>query len=119
MTRITRRRFLQYGVATGTALALPWSAHAAKGGSLAKYVQPLPVPGNGIVVATASGPNAYSFTQKQTARQLHPDLPATPFWAYDDGSGLAGQAGSFGMAVVARSGVPLNVSYTHALPATY
>jgi spore coat protein A len=119
MTRITRRRFLQYGLGAGTALALPWPASAAKGGSLAKYVQPLPVPGDGIVVATPSGPNAYSFTQREISRQLHPDLPATPFWAYDDGSGLGGQAGSFGMAVVAQSGVPLDVSYTHNLPATY
>jgi hypothetical protein len=118
MTRITRREFLQYGL-VGAAFALPWPAQAAKGGSLAKYVQPLPVPGSGIVIATPSGPNAYSFTQRQISRELHPELPATPFWAYDDGSGLGGQAGSFGMAVVAQSGTPLAVSYTHALPATY
>ncbi len=46
-----------------------------------------------------------------------PTLPPTPLWAYDDGSGLAGQAGSFGMAVVAQSGTPLTCSYTHPLPA--
>jgi spore coat protein A len=50
---------------------------------------------------------------------LHPELPPTPIWAYDDGSGLAGQAGSFGMAVVAQSGTPLQVSFTHNLPTTY
>ena len=50
---------------------------------------------------------------------MHPDLPPTPFWAYDDGSGLAGQAGSFGMAVVAQTGTPLTLNFTHALPATY
>ena len=70
---------------------------------LTKYIQPLPVPGAGIVVATPSGLNEYTFTQREIARQLHPNLPATPFWAYDDGSGLGGQAGSFGMAVVAQS----------------
>jgi hypothetical protein len=53
------------------------------------------------------------------ARQLHPNLPLTPFWAYDDGSELAGQAGSFGIAVVAQTGTPLTVSYTNRLPATY
>src|SRR6266536_1178206 len=119
MKRITRRRFLQYGLGVGGALALPWPARAAKGGKLAKYVQPLPVPGAGIVVATPSAPNTYSFTQREISRQLHPDLPPTPLWAYDDGSGLAGQAGSFGMALVAQSGTPLDVSFTHDLPPTY
>jgi spore coat protein A len=124
MRSMTRRRFLQYGLGAGTALLLPWGAQipavkASQGGKLAKYVEPLPVPGAGIVVATPSGPNAYSFNQTQIARQLHPDLPPTPLWAYDDGSGLGGQAGSFGMAVVAHSGTPLTVNYTHDLPETY
>jgi spore coat protein A, manganese oxidase len=124
MRHITRRRFLGYGLGAGAALALPWAmrtpiAEAAKDGRLRRYVEPVPLPGAGIVVATPSGINAYSFTQTQISRQLHPDLPPTPIWAYDDGSGLAGQAGSFGMAVVAESGTPLTVSYTHGLPATY
>ncbi|MGC2354104.1 MAG: multicopper oxidase domain-containing protein, partial [Candidatus Udaeobacter sp.] len=63
--------------------------------------------------------NQYAFTQREIARQLHPQLPPTPFWAYDDGSGLGGQAGSFGMAVVAQSGTPLDISYTSALPEFY
>jgi spore coat protein A, manganese oxidase len=119
MRRFTRRRFLQCSMGVGGVLALPGSAHAAKRGKLTKYVQPLPLPGAGIVVAAPSGINTYSFTQKEISRQLHPDLPATPLWAYDDGSGLAGQSGSFGMAVVAQSGAALRVSYTHALPETY
>ena len=119
MRGITRRRFLQYGLGVGGMLALPWNVRAAKGGKLAKYVQPLPLPGAGIVVATPSALNTYSFTQREISRQLHPDLQPTPFWAYDDGSGLAGQAGSFGMAVVAQSGTPLTVNFTHALPAKY
>jgi spore coat protein A len=86
---------------------------------LEKFIQQVPLPGNGIVVARQSGPNAYSFTQKEISRQLHPNLPATPLWAYDDGSGLAGQAGSFGMAVVAQSGTPVTMSFTNRLPATY
>ena len=124
MKRITRRRFLRHGLTVGGVLALPWAAHipaarAAPGGKLTKYIQPVPLPGAGIVVATPSGTHAYSFTQRQISRQLHPELPPTPIWAYDDGSGLVGQAGSFGMAVVAQSGTPLTVTYTHALPATY
>ena len=121
MMGMTRRRFLRYGVGAGAALALPWAARtplatAAPGGKLTKYLEPVPLPGAGIVVATPSGTNQYSFTQTEIARQLHPQLPPTPLWAYDDGSGLDGQAGSFGMAVVAQSGTPLDVEL-HARPA--
>jgi len=124
MRAMTRRRFLQYGLGAGTALLVPWGpripvATAARGGSLAKYVQPVPLPGAGIVVASQSGLNRYSFKQTEIARQLHPSLAPTPLWAYDDGSGLGGQAGSFGMAVVAHSGTPLTVDYTNDLPRTY
>ena len=124
MPRITRRRFLQYGLGAGASLVAPLAGrlprgYAAKGGKLTKYLEPLPVPGAGIVVATPSGPDRYSFTQTEISRQLHPELPPTPLWAYDDGSGLTGQFGSFGMAVIAQSGTPLRVSYTHDLPATY
>lgn len=124
MTLISRRRFLQYGMGTGAALFLPWVARpgvafAAARLGLEKFIQPVPLPGAGIVVATPSGANQYSFVQRQISRQLHPQLPPTPLWAYDDGSGLAGQAGSFGMAVVAQSGTPLQVTYTNNLPETY
>jgi spore coat protein A len=123
MSEITRRRFLQYGLGAGAALTAPWAlsraASAAVGGKLTKYMTPLPVPGSGIVVATPSGVNAYAFTLKEINRQLHPQLPATPVWGYDDGSGLAGQTGSFGMAIAARRGTALDISYTHSLPATY
>ena len=66
-----------------------------------------------------SGANRYSFTQTEIARQLHPDLRPTRLWAYDDGSGLGGRSGSFGLAVVAQSGTPLDVDFKHDLPATY
>jgi len=119
---ITRRRFLQYSVGAGAALAWPAAGFAApvsRGVRLTKYLEPLPLPGAGIVVASPSGANEYSFTQREIARTLHPHLPPTPLWAYDDGSGLDAQAGSFGMAVVAQSGTPLDISFTHDLPATY
>src|SRR5512132_3858928 len=124
MQPITRRRFLQYGIGVGGALGVPWGmripdAYAAPAGKLAKYLEAVPLPGAGIVVATRSGVDRYSFTQTQITRQLHPDLPPTPLWAYDDGSGLAGQAGSFGMVVVAQSGEPLHLSFKHDLPSTY
>jgi spore coat protein A len=123
MEWMTRRRFLRYGAAAGAALAVPWTripaARAARGVQLRKYVQPLPLPGAGIVVATPDGVDEFSFVQREITRRLHPDLPPTPLWAYDDGSGLAGQAGSFGMAVVGQSGTPLRVNFTHRLPETY
>ena len=124
MTMMTRRRILQFGVGAGAALALPWAvrlgrAAPAKGPKLTKYLEPVPLPGAGIVVASPAGMNQYAFTQTEIARQLHPELPPTPVWAYDDGSGLSGQAGSFGMAVVAQSGIPIEASFTHNLPTTY
>jgi spore coat protein A, manganese oxidase len=123
---ITRRSFLKYGVGASAALSLPWTVRRAFAAMparslLTKYIQPLPVPGAGIVVASQipMNSNHYAFTQKQITRQLHPNLPPTPFFAYDDGSGLAGQAGSFGMAVVAHSGTPITMDFTNGLDPTY
>jgi spore coat protein A, manganese oxidase len=118
---VTRRHLLRNVAGASAGLALPWgartpSANAAAGPNLKKYVQKVPLPGAGIVVATGS---SLAFRQVEIERQLHPDLPSTPLWAYDDGSGLGGQAGSFGMAVIAQSGTPTQVSFTHALPSTY
>src|SRR5512141_2008473 len=114
MMKMTRRNFLKYSAGASASLALPWTvqrAFAARPARsmLTKYIQPLPLPGAGIVVASPSGTNQYAFRQREIARQLHPNLPPTPFWAYDDGSGLAGQAGSFGMAIVAQRDTPLDV----------
>jgi D-isomer specific 2-hydroxyacid dehydrogenase, NAD binding domain len=55
-----------------------------------------------IVVATPTpaGTNTYSFTQTQISRRLHPQLPPTPLWAYDDGLEVARLAKSFGMRTV-------------------
>jgi spore coat protein A, manganese oxidase len=124
MAGMSRRHFIVYGLGTGAALALPGmtgtqTASAVLSPKLRKYVQPLPVPGQGIEIASPVGGNRYAFTQRQIRRQLHPQLPPTPIWAYDDGSGLQGQAGSFGMAVVAHSGVPVRASFTSELPVRY
>jgi spore coat protein A, manganese oxidase len=120
----SRRQFLERAVATGSALALPAvmpgrAVGFARAGPLARYVERLPVPGDGIVVARAVEPDRYAFTLRQIHRRLHPDLPPTPLWAYDDGSGLGGQAGSFGMAIAAETGTPLRVGYTNRLPRLY
>jgi spore coat protein A len=86
---------------------------------LRPFLEPLPVLGHGLVVAAPVAPDRYSFTLREIRRQLHPDLPPTPVWSYDDGSGLAGQAGSYGMLIVAATGTPVRVSFTHRLPETY
>jgi spore coat protein A len=123
MGHVTRRRFLQYGAGAGAALAVPWvvgpgAAFARSGPQLEKFVQPLPVPGNGLVALT--GATQYSFTQVPIQRKLHPQLPPTPLWAYDPGFGLLdGQAGSFGIVVVAQKDTPIDVSYTNGLPLSY
>ncbi len=127
MTTINRRHFLQYTMGAGAVLTasgivrpgLAAVAGPTPGAGLRKYIQPLPVPGNGIVVAKPSGPGSYTFQQIQIARRLHPQLPRTPLWAYDDGSGLTGQAGSFGMAVIAHTGTPVEATFTNELPASY
>ena len=129
MTGTSRRSFLQYGLAAGAALSVsaarPGTAAAGtarvsgRAVSLRPFAEPLPVPGAGIVVASPAGPDRYHFTLRQISRRLHPQLPKTRIWAYDDGSGLGGQAGSFGMAIAAQTGTPVRVSYTHRLPARY
>ena len=76
MTDPTRRRFLQYGMATSAALALPRTVGrrlaATLPGGLTKFREPLPVPGAGIVVATPNGTNQYSFTLREIAPEAAP-----------------------------------------------
>ena len=66
--RITRRHLLRNAAGASAGLALPWAARApsanAAGTQLKKYVQKVPLPGAGIVVATPSGKNQYAFTQR-------------------------------------------------------
>ena len=132
MTDTSRRNFLQYSLAAGAALGITavgaGTAEAAARANampalaattLKRYLEPLPVPGAGLVVAAPTTPNHYKFSLKMISRKLHPALPATPVFAYDDGSGLTGQAGSFGMVIVAQTGKPVHVRYTNHLPSVY
>jgi spore coat protein A, manganese oxidase len=107
------------GRSAGTALGRTPRV-GASGGKLVKYLEPLPVPGDGIVVATPTGSSGgatqYAFVQREITRQLHPQLPPTTFWAYDDGSGLAGQDGSFGLVLAAERGRPVEATFENRLP---
>src|SRR5690349_10033844 len=108
MERMSRKRLFVYGLAGGSALVLPARqprvALARAPRRLRRFVEPLPVPGEGIVVARPAADDSYALTLREITRQLHPDLPATPIWAYDDGTGLHGQSGSFGIVIPAEHG---------------
>jgi spore coat protein A len=119
MASISRRRFIQSSLIAVPWVGGAWPATASIAARHAKYVQPLPRPGAGIAIATPSAANSYAFTLREIHRQLHPQLPPTPIWAYDDGTGLGAQAGSFGLVVSARSGTPISMTFRHARPATY
>lgn len=104
---MTRKRSLQYGAAGGVALYLPRTrrtsaAAAATGLELTKYLEPLPLPGNGIVVASAtpSGSNHYSFTRPRSAGNCTRSFPSTPLWAYDDCSGLGVKGANINVAAL-------------------
>jgi spore coat protein A, manganese oxidase len=125
---LTRRQFIQRGAAgaggvvlgnallqAGTAIAAPSVAS-----KLTPFVQQLPLPGAGIAVAQQSALNRYAFAQTLSAAKLHPQLKPTQFFAYDDGHGsLSKQAGSFGLAVVARKGTALDMTFTNNLGSSY
>jgi spore coat protein A, manganese oxidase len=121
MKGVTRRRVLQHAVGASAAIALPWGRQSANASpSLRKYVQPVPLPGAGIVGLDGTGGGPIAFTQTQIERKLHPDLPPTPIWAYDPGgSGIPNEAGSFNVAVVAKVGTALTLTFTNNLPGTY
>lgn len=92
----SRRDFLRYGLA-GTTLSVaaarsgtPGASQAATGAAaghgrgvrLRPFLEPLPVPGDGIVVATPAAPGAYHFTLPRRHRPdpfaTGPMLPPTP-----------------------------------------
>ena len=125
MKPIPRRRFLQYGLGAGSRArgavddATSGRERSEGRGTLSEVRGAGTAPGRGDRRGHPERTQPILVHATEITRQLHPDLPPTPLWAYDDGSGLGGQAGSFGMAVVAQSGTPLTVDYTHALPETY
>jgi hypothetical protein len=112
----TRAQVIRDGLVGAAGIAFAggssWLASVSEtGASLCPFVERLSTPGDGIVVARPTSAGRYALTLRSISRRLHPSLSKTPLWAYDDGSGLAGQAGSFGMVIPAETGSPLRVSH--------
>lgn len=100
--------------ASATAL---WAARPVAEGqlhpwSLAKYVDPLPVPG----VMPQSGANYYEVGMWQIMHQFHSQLPYVSVWGY----GLTQATASYpGATFEAVRGVPIQVKWTNNLPYTH
>lgn len=109
---LTRRQFFNFAAVAGTSLSVPWqvgldpvfSREALHAGSLAKFVDALPIPD------VLQGPSIH-LAMSQFRQKLHRDLPETTVWGYN---------GSYpGPTIEAVSGVPLDVTWTNDLPGNH
>jgi spore coat protein A len=99
-----RRSFLKAGLAGG-ALGLLGSKRSAFGqsGSLAHYVDPLPIP-----PVIHPGPGVTPISMQQFRQKLHRDLPPTTLWGYN---------GIYpGPTFEVQTGHPVNVLWSSNLP---
>ena len=107
---LTRRKFLEVaGVGTAALLVPGGRAWAAPidGGTLEKYVDPLPVPG--VLSPTTPGGRHYRVEISEFSQQLHRDLPnPTTVWGYN---------GSYpGATFETRKNKPITVEWVNNLP---
>ena len=119
MTR--RREFLTYGAMAGLGAMLPGATASLPGirtrraalrrfpgATLARYVQPVPRPGVVQPVGLMNGLPYYEIPITTCSQQVHPSLPATPFWGYN---------GSYpGPTIEARTNAPIFVRWRNDLP---
>ena len=117
----TRRQFLAYGALAGAGSLLPATLPAFPGvdtrrrgmrrlqaAALSRYVQPVPRPGVIQPLGKRNGKPYYEIPITMCAQQVHPDLPATPFWGYN---------GSYpGPTIEARTNNPIIVRWRNDLP---
>ena len=85
-TRLSRRQLLQASAALGITGAVP-SGHAAATEStpdLEKFVQPLPIPTVREPDGDRDGADYYEISIQEFEQQVHPDLPPTTFWGFDE-----------------------------------
>src|SRR5580693_5707625 len=117
---MTRRNFVR-SAAYLTALATrrASAAPALNPNSLAKFVDPLPIPEAAKPAGLRAAPANYSSTKvpyyrvpmRQVDCKLHRDLPATRLWCYG--------ASSPGPTFETRSGQPLLIEWPNDLPAKH
>jgi spore coat protein A len=70
-------------------------------------------------LAPVTGVTHYSLTIAQLADQLHPALGLTTLWGYNPAVALGGGAQPqrhLGGIIVAQRGVPIQITFTNALP---
>ena len=90
----------------GLALLRPWRAEAQSiGGSLARFVDALPIPGVMSPSGTLDGVPLFKVAMRQFKQKLHRDLPRTTLWGYN---GLYP-----GATFEARQGSPIAVRWTN------
>ena len=87
-TPVSRRTVLKGAAITGAVSALPVSWTSARLAAAAvdpvgvtKFVDSLPLPG----VLSPTAPGRYALTMRETAQQLHRQLPPTRLWGYNGG----------------------------------
>ena len=115
----TRREFIRYAAATGIAAMVPWQRVLAsvQSPALRKFIQPLPLLGQGIPVATSipfMGADYYRLNAGQYTQQLHPSLLPTKLWGYADAT--TGTHRHLGPVIVAQRGTPVRLTLTNYLP---
>lgn len=104
----TRRKFLTVTGAAGAATLLPWKKLVAAPRGLTRYVDALPIPP--AIDATAGG--VFTLGMAAGTHQFHRDLLPTTAFGY-------GGAAYLGPTIVARSGVPITVTWQNNLPSQY
>jgi spore coat protein A len=106
---MTRRTFIQAScLAVGAARAASSTAAALNPDTLAKFVDPLPIPPIAKPVEMRSKAPHFRVAMRQIEQKLHRDLPATQLWTYGGSSP--------GPTFETRSGQDLSIEWANELP---
>jgi len=128
---LTRRKLLTSAAIIGAGLALDGGAAprlfaaSAKprlnAATLAKFVDPLPIPSVLTPDTTLyPGTDYYTISMTQFRHSLHRDLPPTPLWGYNGQyPGPTIEARSTRAHNTAAPGKPVKILYTSALPSQH
>jgi spore coat protein A len=125
----TRRTFIQTSAVAGTALLVGGRRSFGQAldpiKHLTKFVDPLPLPGAGLSLATPNktlydqtGAQAdfYRIAMGQFRQSFHRDLPPSKLWGYADATGTLPKWSYLGASIVAMKGTPVRISYLNLLP---